>query len=186
MIGRWRFIRHGQSFANAEGWLAGHQDVGLTELGITQATAARAGLEPPDRVFCSDLRRARETVAALGRPDATFTPRLRERHLGAWEGMEKAALRADGTWATLLTWEQGPPEGETQAAVARRMLKFLADEDAAGVTWVVSHATAIRCAVGLLDGIPLHEIGEWTVGNAQILSRDVAPGTWAELLRTLG
>ena len=181
MVGRWRFIRHGQSCANAEGWLAGHGDCGLTDLGRAQALEAAGRLEGPDRVFCSDLQRARETVALLGHAEVTFTPRLRERSLGKWEGHVKEQLRADGRWGTLLSWHQGPPDGECQLAVARRMIAYLAEIDGPGITWVVSHATAIRCAVGLLDGVAVGEIGEWVVGNAQILARDIPVGTWGAL-----
>lgn len=186
MVGRWRFIRHGQSRANAEGWLAGHGDCGLTDLGRAQALEARGRLEHPDRVFCSDLVRARETAEVLGHPEIVHTERLRERSLGAWEGHLKEALRADGRWSTLLSWHEGPPDGEAQREVARRMIAYLAEIDGPGVTWVVSHATAIRCAVGVLDGIPIGEIGEWVVGNAQIVARDVEVGTWARLLERIG
>jgi broad specificity phosphatase PhoE len=178
---QWRFIRHGQSVANAEGWLAGHRDAALTDVGRAQAMRARERLEPADRVFCSDLRRARETLAELGDPPAVFSPRLRERFLGAWEGELRAALLEDGRWNTLLTWDVAPPGGESQLAVARRMVNFLAEHEASGVTWVVSHATAIRCAIGALDGIPATEIGRWHVGNAEVVARDVEVGAWARV-----
>ena len=37
----WHFVRHGQSVANAEGWVAGHVDTPLTELGKHQARQLR-------------------------------------------------------------------------------------------------------------------------------------------------
>jgi bisphosphoglycerate-dependent phosphoglycerate mutase len=51
----WIFVRHGQSVANREGWLAGHYDAPLTDQGEAEAIAARCVLvDPlPGRAFCS-------------------------------------------------------------------------------------------------------------------------------------
>jgi bisphosphoglycerate-dependent phosphoglycerate mutase len=43
----WTFVRHGQSVANREGWIAGHYDVPLTEQGEAEAIAARVVLVEP-------------------------------------------------------------------------------------------------------------------------------------------
>lgn len=63
----WTFVRHGQSVANLEGWLAGHHDAPLTEQGRAEARAARMGLTElrPTRAFCSDLSRAHQTARLL-------------------------------------------------------------------------------------------------------------------------
>lgn len=78
-------IRHGQSHVNLAEWTNGNLDVGLTDAGQRQARALAgwlpARLPAPDAVYCSTMRRARETVAPLAAAydvDVTFDDRLRE------------------------------------------------------------------------------------------------------------
>lgn len=79
------FIRHGQSHVNLEEWSDGNTDEGLTDLGRQQAAALadwlpRAVPQVND-IYCSTMRRARETGAYLARAYDTslhFDDRLRE------------------------------------------------------------------------------------------------------------
>ncbi|MCA9972508.1 MAG: histidine phosphatase family protein [Anaerolineales bacterium] len=62
-------IRHGQSLVNLAEWQGGNQDAPLTDLGQAQASAL-AGWMPRhvpsvDALYCSTMRRARETAAPL-------------------------------------------------------------------------------------------------------------------------
>jgi broad specificity phosphatase PhoE len=77
-------IRHGQSYVNLPDWKGGF-DEGLTELGQSQAAALASwmpGSVPHvDAIYCSTMKRARETAAPLA--DAygltiSFDERLRE------------------------------------------------------------------------------------------------------------
>lgn len=185
------FVRHGESVANAERWLAGHRDVPLTARGEEQARALRAALAgvSPDRVVSSDLLRARHTarLAWEGRsPEALVAPELRERHLGAWEGARVDDLVASGDMAALLSWDRGPPGGESHLTLAIRILRYLsAADDGADVVWF-GHGGWIRTIAGLLDGTPLEAIGAHKVGNAEVVAREAPPGTWARLLAQLG
>lgn len=83
-------VRHGQSMANLEERHAGYLPVELSPLGREQAEKARKTLEGIsfDRVYCSDLVRAKQT-AAIALPDyePVYTPRLREICVGKLEGM---------------------------------------------------------------------------------------------------
>lgn len=78
-------IRHGQSHVNLKDWANGNTDEGLTELGQEQAQALTdwiAGEIPAvDALYCSTMRRARETAAALPRVydlPIQYDDRLRE------------------------------------------------------------------------------------------------------------
>ena len=83
-------VRHGESEANLQERHAGWMPVPLSPLGRQQAEAARntlAGIHF-DRVYCSDLRRARQTAEiALPAYEPVFTPQLREICVGKLEGM---------------------------------------------------------------------------------------------------
>jgi broad specificity phosphatase PhoE len=188
---RYWFVRHGESEANAGGWLAGHRDVGLTEQGLAQAHALRALLAElrPERVWTSDLTRTLQTAKLAWNhriPPVQVAIEVRERHLGEWEGLSLAQLRTMGGHEVLLSWERGPPGGESHEALARRALTFLAQQDDGRPTLIFSHGGWIRTVLGLLDSTPTHEIGKCKIANTELLVRDVPRGAWRQLLLSLG
>ena len=98
-------LRHGESEWNAKNLFTGWVDVGLTEKGATEAARGgellrEAGLLP-GVVHTSVLRRAIRTAElALDAADRSWLPvrrswRLNERHYGALQGKDKAAVRAE-------------------------------------------------------------------------------------------
>lgn len=133
MIRRLILLRHGQTEYNATDRMQGQLDTDLSELGRTQAktAAAELAIREPIRIVSSDLRRALDTAVALG--DAAGVPvtqdeRLRETHLGEWQGLThtevddiapgaRPAWRADATIA--------PPGGESRVDVARRSVPLV-------------------------------------------------------------
>jgi broad specificity phosphatase PhoE len=189
-MARYWFVRHGESTANAEGWLAGHRDAPLTERGIAQAMALRETLRgiAPQRVLTSDLQRAWRTALLAWeerRPAVQRTPHLRERHLGAWEGEVIAELHARGGMDVLKTWDESPPGGESHRTLSLRVARLLAEVDDGKDTLIFAHGGLIRAVVGCLDDVPQHEIGLFKVANTEVLVRDVPRGTWAALQRRL-
>ncbi len=98
-------LRHGESEWNAKNLFTGWVDVGLTEKGVAEAVRGGellrdAGLVP-DVVHTSVLRRAIRTAElSLDAADRSWVPvqrswRLNERHYGALQGKDKAAVRAE-------------------------------------------------------------------------------------------
>ena len=91
-------IRHGESEANSTSSHAGWAQVSLTEKGEGEARAVGARLRLEnltfDRIYTSDLRRARQTHA-LALPDtaAETTPLIREVNVGALAGRRVAECR---------------------------------------------------------------------------------------------
>ena len=133
MIRRLILLRHGQTEYNATDRMQGQLDTDLSELGRTQAKTAAAELatREPIRIVSSDLRRALDTAVALGDAagvSVTQDERLRETHLGEWQGLThtevddiapgaRPAWRADATIA--------PPGGESRIDVARRSVPLV-------------------------------------------------------------
>jgi broad specificity phosphatase PhoE len=186
----WTFMRHGQSVANAEGWYAGTCDARLTGIGERQAIAARVAVAktPFDRVFSSDLQRARRTAELViaGRELAIVqTPALRERSCGAWETCAVTEIEADGRADVLLSFRDRPPGGESLRDVAVRALGWLAEVDDDIDTLVVAHGALMRSLIGVLDGTPEHVIGAFRPHNCEIVRREVPVGHWATLLERL-
>lgn len=133
------------------------------------------------RVIASPMVRTQETGAAIGRrlgmhPETE--DRLREIHFGAWEGRTAEEISADDP-QIMHRWRFGeiPAEGgEAFGDVGGRVDGLLADLAVQHAemaksgkdeqrTWVaVSHAVAIKCAVGMSMGMPADRWGAiWPV-----------------------
>lgn len=188
----WTFVRHGQSVANREDWLAGLYDAPLTEQGEAEAIEARRGLaEPlPERAFCSDLGRAHRTARLLLEGHAiplVVTPRLRERDCGAWERRTLRELEAHADFRQRLgTWVGKPPSGESLFDVALRAVGWLASiDDSPRDTLVVAHGGLIRAVLATIDRLPREQIDLWRPRNCEALRRDAPVGTWKQLLDEL-
>jgi broad specificity phosphatase PhoE len=153
------FARHGETAPNRDGLILGRADPGLTDEGRRQA-ARLAGLlsrEEPVTVLTSPLLRARETadvIAAACGLEAETDERLVEIDWGTWEGRpvegiasaEMERLRADAGTA---------PEGESLAALGRRVQGFCADcLDRDGLVVAVTHVSPIKAAVAWTLGAP--------------------------------
>lgn len=153
-------LRHGQTDYNVAGRMQGHIDSTLTPDGVAQAEAAAPDIAKvrPDRIISSDLSRARDTAeqvgGACGLPVA-LDERLRETHLGEWQGRTITEIEQDhpgaiATWRSDPSW--APPGGESRIDVVRRSRPVVeeVDEELADVRG----ATAVLVAHGgLIAGL---------------------------------
>jgi glucosyl-3-phosphoglycerate phosphatase len=161
-------VRHGQSTWNAEGRLQGQADPPLSKLGRREAVALRGLLAGFDarRVLSSDLRRTRETAAALGHPEAAPDPVWREIDVGEWAGR----LLADLPAGPEPSWRGGdlvPPGGERWEELAARVADALEALMAEGGDWlVVTHGGVIRAAVSTMTGADARRMAG--PGNASV------------------
>jgi broad specificity phosphatase PhoE len=161
-------LRHGQTDYNVAGRMQGHIDSVLTKTGVAQAAQVAPAIArlAPDRLVSSDLSRAADTAeavaAACGQP-LKLDARLRETHLGEWQGqtveeIEESYPGAIATWRSDPAW--APPGGESRIDVVRRALPVveeLDDEfnfpgDATAV--IVAHGGLIAGLVCGLLGLP--------------------------------
>lgn len=188
----WTFMRHGQSVANREGWLAGHLDAPLTERGRDQAIAARRQLTPPlpTRAFCSDLSRAHHTAKlVLAEHDIPLivTPQLRERSCGAWERRSVAEIAADEElYRFMNSWTGRPPRGESLLDVALRAIRWLATiDDSTEDTLIVAHGALMRAVLGVVDRRSRSGEDPWRPENCEAIQRELAVSTWTQLLDEL-
>lgn len=95
-------LRHGQTEYNAGGRMQGQLDTPLSDLGIAQAVAAAEvlAIRQPLTIISSDLSRALDTAVELaGRSDlqVRLDERLRETHLGDWQGRTHQEVDSAGT-----------------------------------------------------------------------------------------
>ncbi|GAB3071082.1 histidine phosphatase family protein [Pedococcus soli] len=178
-------VRHGQTEHNAGGVWQGQLDTALSDLGVEQARAAGRAIAAyrPTRVVTSDLQRARVTaehVAEAAGIEVTLDPRWREIHVGQWQGLATAEVRAG--YADLLEQMDVADvrrgvDGETLAEVGARAgqaLREVLDGLGAGeCVAVVAHGVSTRAGIADLLGVDQHLATHalLTLGNCH----------WAEL-----
>ncbi|HET9565200.1 MAG TPA: glucosyl-3-phosphoglycerate phosphatase [Mycobacterium sp.] len=136
-------LRHGQTEFNAGSRMQGQLDTELSDLGRDQAVAAAEVLakRQPLVIVSSDLRRALDTAVVLGERSGLpveVDTRLRETHLGDWQGMthlevDAAAPGARLAWRNDATW--APHGGESRIDVAARGMPLLAELFADQTEW---------------------------------------------------
>ena len=160
-------VRHGESTWNVLGLIQGQADgPTLTDKGRRQSAQLAERLRPgrAGAIYSSDLARARETAAfvgkALGLPVAT-DPALRERCFGSYEGLP---LRALDTVDSGICGDQvvdasaRPDGGESLDEVYERVgdfLERLQGERHLGDVILVSHGGAIRAMRAFCAGVPM-------------------------------
>jgi len=159
--------RHGRTLWNRDNRFQGQADVGLDEVGRRQAARAAQVLAElaPAVLWSSDLSRARDTAAALAARTGlavTADRRLREIHVGSWQGLRGEDVdRIDPELSRRLRAGEDvrrSATGESPAEVADRVavaLAELADSAPDGSTVVAtSHGLAGRVGVAQLVGLP--------------------------------
>lgn len=183
-------LRHGQTEWNAGSRMQGQLDTDLTDLGREQAAAAAEVLakRQPVTIVSSDLRRALDTATALGERAGVAVrvdERLRETHLGDWQGLTHIEVDAQAPGARL-AWRDdarwAPHGGESRVDVAARSVPLVQELLAAESDWgadgydrpvvLVAHGGLIAALTGALLDLP---VDNWPVlggmGNA----------SWAQL-----
>lgn len=151
-------IRHGETDWNRQNRWQGWIDPPLNGAGIAQAEAGAAALAALDlshvHLHASDLARAWSTAQIIGRTlgvDPKPSRAFRERHGGAFEGLDRAEIEANHPGA-LDAWHEGrlaaPPGGESDSEVRSRFttgLRQVVGSSQAGSTIVVvTHGGAMR------------------------------------------
>lgn len=170
-IRRLHLIRHGQTDWNRDKRVQGHAESELTELGRQQAAGLATVLrgEPITAVHCSSSVRTRQTGEILFRDSGlSLSPcdRLREIHLGPWEGLLQAEVRE--TWPDQFDYFWQRPDrfnlegAETFEQVQQRAMQriqellTLPDRHIA----VVSHGVWIKSVLCAIENRPLGRFWE--------------------------
>lgn len=156
-------VRHGQTEENAANILQGHLPGHLNEEGREQAARLRDRLKDIqfDALYCSDLKRCRDTARILNGPHGlppVFTPLLRERDWGPFTGMDILKAR------TLID-----DRAETVDALFRRartILEEIGSRHDGGQVLVVSHGLFCRVLQAACLGKTLREIPR--MDNAEV------------------
>jgi probable phosphoglycerate mutase len=127
-------VRHGQTEWNIKGIRQGNLDSRLTEKGMAQAKALaqRLAREHFKALYSSDLGRAVQTaqeVASVTGHEIITDPRLRERHLGIFQGLSGEEIKQKHPEEYKLHRSLGPdyviPGGESVKQQVVRNITYL-------------------------------------------------------------
>lgn len=153
---------HATSLDNEQGLASGFYNVDLSEIGERQAKelGERYRDDPPDVVFCSDLRRAYRTaeIAFGGRGIPIIRDsRLRELDYGDWTRRPSEEVRFERVKHV----HEPFPNGESYMDAMLRMRRFLSDlrRDCDGKkVLLIGHAATHHALQYWIEGRPLEEL----------------------------
>lgn len=171
-------IRPGETDWNQQGRWQGWVAAPLNEQGRQQVQrlanfVRNIGMSA---LYSSDLVRARETAQLLAERlgyAPVFDERLRERHIGEWQGMTLAEMQAwyPNEYNRLLNDIDGYqiPGGESRQQVRERMMAAFDDlltQDKGETVGMISHTTAFRALLSEL--IPDVDVNEVVFSNTSV------------------
>jgi alpha-ribazole phosphatase len=156
-------IRHGQTDYNRDDRFLGHTDIGINGTGREQVERLKGILsgEEVDEVYCSDLKRCRETAEIINfGKDIEFSKNLREMNFGEWEGKKWKEVLASGK-DEFTRWKddwinRSVPGGESFRDMSRNVISEIERiKNGSGKKAVVTHGGCIRTVIGhyLMDSI---------------------------------
>ncbi len=184
-------VRHGETEWNAERRIQGQIDIGLNETGRRQALAAGRWLKSAgiSALYASDLRRAWDTAAEIGRAlglQAEAAPELRERRYGVFEGLTyaEAARRFPEGYAAFegrnadYAFENGESLKVMFARVTGKLSEIAARHSGQNIA-VVVHGGVLDVINRFVRGNPLEMPRDFLIPNAGINWISLRAGQWA-------
>ena len=156
-------VRHGEVIEAYRGKYNGHIDIGLSEHGKLQAKELAKKLKSTafDRVYCSDLLRAKETLYEFSlTQEVIYSEQLREKSWGRHEGKSFDEIVAEGIeyesfeqWIRVL-------DGESIENYKERVKEYFYEtifKQKAQNILVVTHSGLIKTLLHLTQKISLEE-----------------------------
>jgi probable phosphoglycerate mutase len=185
--------RHGQTDWNAARRLQGWSDTVLNDTGRTQAheLAARLHGVPLDRVYCSTLRRARETAEiAHGTTPIDSLVGLREQRVGRFEG----ASLADSLVAKEFDRRSHDPDdaldgGESDNqffARVRDTFTQIVAQHRSGSILIVGHGGTNRMILRAALGLTREQAETVHQANDEVYMLEIAPAGPPRLWKAIG
>ena len=174
------FIRHGETDWNRQQRFQGQIDVPLNATGQLQAQRLAAALsaERFDLLLCSDLQRARQTIAPLERRQARTAQAdasWREQGFGVLEGLSVDEIKAQhpALWAQWLRHDADYclPEGESVRRFHARVndaVRELVRQHEGRRLLIVTHGGVLDMLWRTLHDRPLHGPRDCAIPNTGI------------------
>ena len=157
-------VRHAEVEEKYIGCYNGYIDVGLSQKGYKDAQELAKKLKQSDfdAIFCSDLKRTRETLKQfINSDEVIYTSDLREKSWGKHEGMsfEEICQRDKLEYVNYNQWIDAL-DGESLKKFTARVFEFFFDYipslDAKNIL-IVTHSGVIKTFISTLQGLTLEE-----------------------------
>ncbi len=151
-------VRHGATEWSANGRHTSRTDLPLTPEGVAEAEQLKHWLaaQQPARVWCSPLRRARETAAACGFDGPHIVDALREWDYGDFEGLTTPQIQQQVPGWNVFT-HGGGQDGETPEQMCERIDTLIecarGSDDAPIVAF--AHGHSLRALAARWMGLPI-------------------------------
>ena len=157
-------IRHGKTCDNLKKRYSGIRDVGLTRAGRQEVKKIKEKIKSSkvDRVFCSDLKRSRQTAEIIfgKRCRIIKNPHLREMNFGKWEGLTYSQILKRSP-AIYKKWLADPfsmdiPSGQRLSCFTQRIkkeLRKIVNSNTKQTVALVTHSGVIRAILNTSLGI---------------------------------
>lgn len=175
--------RHGETEDNVNEIIQGQTGGILTPKGREQTSklALRLENEKIDIIYSSDLKRASDTAKEILKyhqdVPVFYTPLLRERAFGKWEGRPIPEWRKYCKERGLTRREVRPEGGgENFQDILKRVKRFmdeLVPKHLGDTVLLVSHGGVIKCLYSILLNKPLKDVMEMDVGNTALCVAEV-------------
>jgi broad specificity phosphatase PhoE len=160
-------VRHGETTHNAKKIVMGQKHGNLSALGKKQVRALGKELKKYkfDFIYCSDLKRCKDTLKEIAKYHkhipVIFTPELRERNMGIYEGrprvdLDKAFQKYRGSSVHFK-----PKDGESvweQKERIRKFLNYLAKNHQEDRLLIVTHGGVLRVVAAILQKISIPKL----------------------------
>jgi broad specificity phosphatase PhoE len=158
-------IRHAEVEERYKGCYNGHIDISLSSNGHIQAQklAQKFQHEKFDAIFCSDLKRAKQTLKHFSqhKENVVYTDKLREKSWGKHEGMSFDEIISHGEieYKNFLQWIKAL-DGESFDTFRKKIEKFfltyLPMQNKNNIL-IVTHAGVIKTLTSILEGTTLED-----------------------------
>ena len=174
-------VRHAEVIEEYQGRYNGHIDISLSENGKHQAKELGEALKKThfDKVFCSDLLRARETFNELNiDAEAIFSSRLREKSWGRHEGKSFSEIEAEGIeYKNFEQWIDAL-DGEDMQVYTENLKNYfnetLLKQETQNIL-IITHSGVIKTLLHLTQDISLEEAFSTHLPYSSSITLDTIP-----------
>lgn len=172
-------IRHCEVDERFKNRYNGHNDIGLSKNGELQARELTEKLDALrfDAVFCSDLRRAKDSLKySLHVKDAIYDRRLREKSWGRHEGMsfDEIVQKETIEYRGFLEWIEalgGEPYKDFVKRVEKFFLEFLPSLKKENIL-IITHGGVIRTLISMFKNISFEDAFSINIPHGSIIRFD--------------
>ncbi|HEX9503276.1 MAG TPA: histidine phosphatase family protein [Patescibacteria group bacterium] len=176
-------VRHGETVENARRIMIGHGPGKLSKIGIKQVQALGRMLkkEKPDFIYCSDLKRCKDTLKEIAKYHkhipVVFTEDLRERNWGILEGKtyKESQLAFEKYKGPRLKYK--PKGGESLIDLNKRIsgfIKYIKKNHRNEKLLFVTHAGVLRTLNSILTKTSLvKSYGKFRFHNSSVTEYEI-------------